>query len=75
MNLIELYDTLTFPDGNEKYFNAIRIPGFPNFRIGVNFEGNPVILLSVVNAVKRSIDFKLRFACTAEAILSSLNVK
>jgi hypothetical protein len=63
MNLIELYDTLTFPDGNEKCFNAIPIPDFPSFRIAVDFEGNPVILLSVVNAVKNIAlkNFRLKY--------------
>lgn len=63
MNLIELYDTLTFPDGNEKRFNAIPIPDFPSFRIAVDFEGNPVILLSVVNAVKNIAlkNFRLKY--------------
>lgn len=57
MNLIELYDTLAFPDGNENIFNAIPIPEYPNFRIAVDFEGNPIILLSVANAIK-NIAFK-----------------
>lgn len=63
MNLIELYDTLTFPDGNEKRFNAIPIPDFPSFRIAVDFEGNPVILLSIVNAVKNIAlkNFRLKY--------------
>lgn len=63
MNLIELYDTLTLPNGNEKSFNAIPIPNFPSFRIAVDFEGNPVILLSVVNAVKNIAlkNFRLKY--------------
>jgi len=63
MNLIELYDTLTVPDSNEKCFNAIPIPDFPSFRIAVDFEGNPVILLSVVNAVKNIAlkNFRLKY--------------
>ena len=52
MNLIELFDTLTFPEGNGKLFNAFQIPGYPNFRIAVDFEGNPIILLSIVNVVR-----------------------
>lgn len=63
MNLIELYDTLTLPDGNEKCFNAIPIPNFPSFRIAVDLEGNPVILLSIVNAVKNIAlkNFRLKY--------------
>ena len=57
MNLIELYDTLILPESNEKTFTAIPIPEYPNFRIAVDFEGNPVILLSVANAV-RNISLK-----------------
>ncbi|MBK7099829.1 MAG: hypothetical protein IPH58_17915 [Sphingobacteriales bacterium] len=52
MNLIELYDSLSFPDGNEKVFNAIQIPEYSNFRIAIDIEGNPIILLSVSNAIK-----------------------
>ena len=63
MNLIELYDTLTFPNGKEKCFNAVPIPDFPSFRIAVDFEGNPVILLCVVNAVKNIAlkNFRLKY--------------
>jgi Putative PD-(D/E)XK family member, (DUF4420) len=63
MNLIELYNTLSVPDSNEKCFNAIPIPDFPSFRIAVDFEGNPVILLSVVNAVKNIAlkNFRLKY--------------
>jgi hypothetical protein len=52
MKLIELFDTLTFPEGNERFFNAIQIQDYPNFRIAVDIEGNPIILLSVVNVVR-----------------------
>lgn len=52
MKLIELYDSLEIPGyGNEKTFNAIPIPDYPNFRIAINVDGNPVLLLSVVNTV------------------------
>lgn len=63
MNLIELYDSLAFPDGDEKCFNAIPIPDFPSFRIAVDFEGNPVILLSVINPVKNIAlkNFRLKY--------------
>lgn len=53
MSLIELYDSLSFPEvGKEKTFNAIPIPEHPNFRIAVDFEGNPILLFSVANTVK-----------------------
>ncbi len=53
MNLIELFDSLSFPEeGNEKIFNAIPIPEYQNYRVAINVEGNPVLLLSVANAVK-----------------------
>jgi hypothetical protein len=53
MNLIELYDSLPFPDTeNDQTFNAVPIPDNPNFRIAINVEHNPVLLLSVTNNVK-----------------------
>lgn len=63
MNLIDLYDTLTLPEGNEKCFNATKIPEFPNFRIAVDFEGNPVMLLSIVNEVRNIAlkNFRLKY--------------
>lgn len=51
MNLIELYDTLSLPEGNENVFNAITIPEYPDFRIAINIESNPIILLSVLNSI------------------------
>ncbi len=64
MRLIELYDSLEFPEvGNHKAFNAVRIPEHPNFRIAINVEGNPVLLLSVPNNVKGGIlkNFRLKY--------------
>lgn len=64
MNLIELYNSLSFPDdGNQKTFNAILIPDYPNFRVAINVEGNPVLLLSVANAVKSIAlkNFRLKY--------------
>ena len=52
MNLIELFDSLTIPDGYEKTFNAVQIPEYKNFRIAIDFEGNPKILLSVSDKIK-----------------------
>jgi hypothetical protein len=64
MNLIELYDSLTFPEeGNEKTFTAIPIPEYPNYRIALDIEENPVLLLSVTNAVKNIAlkNFRLKY--------------
>lgn len=64
MNLIDLYDSLAFPEaGNDKTFNAIPIPENPSFRIAVNVECNPVLLLSVANNVKGSVlkNFRLKY--------------
>ena len=64
MNLIELYDSLAFPEvGNQKTFNAIPIPEYPSFRIAIDVEGNPVLLLSVINAVKNRAlkNFRLKY--------------
>lgn len=64
MNLVELYDNLDFPrGGNTKTFTAIPVPGHPYFRIAVNLEGYPVLLLSIVNAEKENIvkNFRLKY--------------
>lgn len=64
MNLVELYNTLVIPDeDNKKVFNAIPIPDFPNFRVAIDTEGNPVLLLSVANRMKNiSVkNFRLKY--------------
>jgi len=64
MNLIELYDSLAFPEeGNEKTFNAVLIPEYPSFRIATNVDGFPVLLLSVANSVKGNAlkNFRLKY--------------
>lgn len=64
MNLIELYDSLSSPDSiDEKTFNATPIPEFPNFRIAIDVNGYPVLLLSVANAVKNIAlkNFRLKY--------------
>ena len=63
MNLIELFNDLELPSGKENIFNASRIPDFPNFRIAINFEGYPVILFSVANAIKNIAlkNFRLKY--------------
>lgn len=64
MNLIELFDKLESPEeGNRKTFKATPIPEQPSFRVAVNIEGNPVLLLSVANAVNGSAlkNFRLKY--------------
>lgn len=64
MNLVELYNTLEIPDeNNQKVFNAIPIPDFPNYRIAIDIEGNPVLLLSVANRLRNiSVkNFRLKY--------------
>ena len=52
MNLIDLYDSLSLPENDNKVFNAIPIPEYPNFRVAIDFEGNAVLLLSVSKRIK-----------------------
>lgn len=53
MNLIEQFDNLELPNSNDsRILSASQIVDFPHFRIAVNYEGNPVILLSVVNPMR-----------------------
>lgn len=52
MNLIDLYDSLSLPENDNKVFNAIQIPEYPNFRVAIDFEGNAVLLLSVSKSIK-----------------------
>jgi hypothetical protein len=48
MNLIALYDSLVIPDeANRRVFNAIPIPEYPNFRVAIDNDGNPVLLLFI----------------------------
>jgi hypothetical protein len=64
MNLIDLYRSLSIPEsGNTKAFNAIPISDYPNFRVATDVEGNPVLLLSVVNAVKNTAlkNYRLKY--------------
>ncbi len=64
MSLIELYDSLPFPDaGNDKTFTAVPVPENPNFRIAINIECNPVLLLSVANNLKGGTfkNFRLKY--------------
>jgi hypothetical protein len=53
MNLIDLFDLLTIPEQStetHKVLSATPLPDYPNFRIAVNSEGNPVLLFSPVKA-------------------------
>lgn len=52
MNLFELYETLSIPDNNNRVFNAVAIPEYPEFRIAKDHEGNAVLLLSVTKRVE-----------------------
>lgn len=64
MNLVELYDSLATPeDNNQKVFNAIPIPDYPNFRVAVDIDGNPVLLLSVANKLRNVSlkNFRLKY--------------
>ena len=62
MNLIDLFDNLTTPKGNDRTLNALPIPDYPNYRIAIDGDSNPVLLLSVTNGAKYSSlkNFKLK---------------
>ena len=78
MNLIELYDTLTFPEiGNEKTFNAVPIAEHPDFRIATNVEGHPLLLLSVVNGTKGNAfkNFRLKYLQLLQNLLPHHQIK
>ena len=58
MNLVELFDSLAVPDeDSHKVFNAVPIPELPNFRVAIDIDGNPVLLLAVSNSLKK-VSFK-----------------
>ncbi len=64
MNLIELFDSLPFPvEGNVKTFNAIPIPEYDDYHIAIDFEGNPILLLSVTNSINKISlkNFRLKY--------------
>ncbi|MFA6597073.1 MAG: PD-(D/E)XK motif protein [Ignavibacteriaceae bacterium] len=64
MNLIELYDSLSFPEEeNINTFNALPISDYPQHRIAIDIEGNPVLLLSVVDTFKNTglKNFRLKY--------------
>lgn len=64
MNLIEQFDALDLPNSNDcRILSASQIADYPHFRIAVNSEGNPVILLSVSNPVRNLSlkNFRLKY--------------
>lgn len=64
MNLISLFDSLSIPTpGINRIFNATPIPDFPSFRIAVDTDGNPVLLISVLKVMESvSVkNFKLKY--------------
>lgn len=71
MNLIEQFDTLEIPDhSGGKVFTAVSIPKYPDFRIAVDGDANPVLLLSVVNPVRTLAlkNFRLKYLQLAQNI-------
>lgn len=53
MNLVDLFQTLVLPqDINRKVLNAIPIPEHPTFRIAINADGNPILLISAFDTSK-----------------------
>src|SRR5262245_2512682 len=60
MNLIALFDSLSTPKhGN--LLAAIPIPEYPQFRIAVNHEGNPVLLLANLNKTIKLKNQRLKY--------------
>ncbi len=48
MNLVELFQGLTLPENESaKTLNAKPIPEYPNFRVAIDIDGYPVLLLPV----------------------------
>ncbi|MCU0473671.1 MAG: PD-(D/E)XK motif protein [Bacteroidales bacterium] len=64
MNLIEQFYNLELPKpSNGRVYTASPISGFPHFRIAVDGDGNPVLLLSIEITVKNYSlkDFRLKY--------------
>lgn len=58
MNLATLFDGLSIPVENDSHIiNAVSIPKLPGFKVGVNTEGYPVILIPV-NCEQRNSSIK-----------------
>ncbi|RUA33458.1 PD-(D/E)XK motif protein [Robiginitalea biformata] len=71
MNLIEQFDKLDLPNSNDgRILSASQIEDFSHFRIAVNNEGHPVILLSVSNPVRNLSlkNFRLKYLQLAHNI-------
>jgi hypothetical protein len=78
MNLVELYDFLTIPDNNnQKVFNAILIPDYPNFRVAIDIDGNPVLLLAVANRLRNTSikNFRLKYLQVLQNIECKISEK
>lgn len=53
MNLIELFDALPINvEGSGRFYNAVRVPNYGNFRVAVDHEGNSVLLLTIHTPIK-----------------------
>lgn len=64
MRLIQLFHTLSIPSqGNDRQYSATRVPNYPNFRVAVDADGNPVLLLSVAKIEKNAAlkNFRLKY--------------
>lgn len=56
MNLVELFQVLSPTEtGNEKILNTISIPEYPKFRIAMDVDGNPVLLLPVLGSIQNAV--------------------
>ncbi|EQA46579.1 PF14390 domain protein [Leptospira broomii serovar Hurstbridge str. 5399] len=60
MNLLEIFNSLSIPENSEKNFLfGVVVPGYPDFRIAVNSNGNPVLLLKVeINQSEKVIQLR-----------------
>jgi len=71
MNLIEQFNTLDIPEHSVgKVFTATPIPEYPDFRVAIDGEGNPVLLLTVVNPVRNIAlkNFRLKYLQLAQNV-------
>lgn len=63
MTLIEVFQTLTVPNEASRCFNAASFPNYPSFKIAVDTDGNPVLLLPITfhNLRRPFKNFKLKY--------------
>jgi hypothetical protein len=64
MRLVELFDSLSYPDTNEgRNFAAASLTGYPNFRLAIDADNNPVLLFLVTPSDRRLVwkNYKLRY--------------